>query len=102
MIVVAQAPTEGSSLSLASSNLGDSEREEFKHISAKRIGDTNQKIKEEAKTWSFAGAEFLTALTVGAQFPFLQSIVLCLHSACLAGAETIVYDRGLLLLAGLV
>jgi len=42
--------TEESPLTSASSNLGDSEREEFTHISAKRIGDTNQKIKEEAKT----------------------------------------------------
>jgi hypothetical protein len=68
MIVVAWCPTEWSLLPLASSNLGDFERGEFRHILAKRIGNANlvQKVKEEVRTWGLAGAEFLTALTVGA------------------------------------
>jgi hypothetical protein len=44
------------------------ERGEFRHILAKRIGNANlvQKVKEEVRTWGLAGAEFFTALTVGA------------------------------------
>jgi hypothetical protein len=48
--------------------LEDLKREEFTHISAKRVAvlDLVQKIKEEVRTWDLAREKFLSALIVDA------------------------------------